>query len=114
MHTADLERLQEQLGHVLTAADPVAAWRRLLPGHALDMAGLRVAALLVAKLRFQRLMNGSRHASEWFARDAREFTEAFRRYHSSQPPRSLDPWTESAQFERWLASRVEGDEDAPA
>ena len=114
MRIADIDDLQARLGRVLTADDPVAAWRELLPEHALDEAGLRVAALLVAKLRFQRLVQGSPLVNDWFARDARGFTEAFRCYHQTQPARSLDPWAEAEQFERWLDSQGHGDEDAPA
>ncbi len=98
---ADLAALQQRLGAVLCAPDPVAAWRERLPELALDEAGLRVAALLVAKLRFERLMSASRDAREWFARDAQAFTEAFRRYHHEVPPPALDPWGETDVFARW-------------
>jgi hypothetical protein len=119
-----LARLQATLADVLAAADPVAALHAsraaasgasaagdvLARAHAtalgaIDEDGLRVAALLVVKLRFQRLTNGSQHAHEWFARDPEGFTAAFRAYHRDVPPASLDPWGEAEAFERWLATR---------
>jgi hypothetical protein len=58
---------------------------------------------LVTKLRFERLMQGSRRAGEWFGRDAAGFTEAFRRYHAAVPPTATDPRAEAALFDAWLA-----------
>ncbi|MBL8732321.1 MAG: hypothetical protein JNN13_08130 [Planctomycetes bacterium] len=95
-------RLQALLADALLAPDPVA----LLRGHpepelaAIDAAGLRLAALLVVKLRFQRLLNASREAAAWFERDAEGFTRAFRDYHQTVPPVALDPWGEAAAFAR--------------
>ena len=108
-----LMRLETLLADALTAADPAAALRDTgeLPPELreaverIDVDGLRVAALLVAKLRFQRLLNGSARAGEWFARDARGFTDAFRRYHDDVPPTSGDPWSEAAAFESWAETR---------
>jgi hypothetical protein len=40
---------------------------------AIDADGLRMAALLATKLRFERLVQGSRAAAEWFRRDGRGF-----------------------------------------
>ena len=54
--SGELEQLQRELGRALGAADPVAHWRRHLGDHAVDERGLRMAALLVAKLRFERLV----------------------------------------------------------
>lgn len=102
MQRAELAELQARLGRALVAPDPVAAFRALLPDQPCDADGLRVAALLVAKLRFQRLTNGSRRALEWFERDPRAFTAAFQRYHHAVVPDALDPWREAELFERWL------------
>lgn len=108
----DVVRQQAVLADLLTAADPVAAWRARLAApdadptlRAIDEDGLRIAALLVVKLRFQRLTNASRLASEWFERDARGFTDAFRRYHQDVPPTALDPWREAETFAAWCAAR---------
>jgi hypothetical protein len=108
----DAERyleLERALARLLTAADPVAALRaaRATPAadpalHAVEEDGLRIAALLVVKLRFERLINGSRLANEWFERDGRAFTEAFRAYHLAVPLLAADPWQEAEAFERWL------------
>ncbi len=111
--TDALLRLETLLADALTAADPAAALRDAveLPPELrqaverIDVDGLRVAALLVAKLRFQRLLNGSERAGEWFARDARGFTDAFRRYHDAVPPTAGDPWGEASAFERWVETR---------
>lgn len=110
---ADIEsiaRLQVVLAEALLADDPVAFVRALAlrpeadPALlAIDADGLRIAALLVAKLRFQRLMNASRTAAEWFERDAAGFTVAFKRYHQEVPPAALDPWGERDQFTDWCA-----------
>lgn len=103
-------RLQVVLAEALCAPDPVAFVQALAARpeadpalRAIDAGGLRIAALLVAKLRFQNLMNASRTAAEWFARDGAGFTAAFKRYHHEVPPRSLDPWGERDQFADWCA-----------
>ena len=61
-------------------------------------AGVRMASLLVAKLRFERVMRGSAVASAWFERDGRSFTEAFRRYHAETPLTAIFPAAEAAAF----------------
>lgn len=109
MHDAEsIARLQAVLADALLAPDPAAFVRDAAarPGadpalRAIDADGLRIAALLVAKLRFQNLMNASRLASEWFERDGAGFTAAFKRYHHEVPPASLDPWGERDQFAAW-------------
>lgn len=114
--SAELEQIERVLADVLTSADP---WSEL--GHvrsdtalptavraqlaAIDEDGLRIAGLLVAKLRFERLMNGSRTAAEWFERDPAAFTEAFRRYHTSVAPREMMPGLEASRFEAWVSER---------
>lgn len=113
MHDAEsIARLQVVLAEALLAADPVVFVQTLArqpdadPAlRAIDADGLRMAALLVAKLRFQRLMNASRTAREWFQRDAAAFTVAFRRYHVEVPPTSLDPWGERDRFTDWCSRR---------
>lgn len=105
-----LARLQAVLAGLLRSRDPAAALAAALARpdadqrlQAIDANGLRIAALLVAKLRFQRLLSASREAAAWFERDGRGFTEAFRAYHTSRPSGSLDPWGEAAAFARWCA-----------
>jgi hypothetical protein len=105
----DLERYERLMASVLIAPDPIAALdalesdeRALL--EPIDRDGLRTAALLVARLRFERLMHGSRRAAAWFDSDPREFARAFKRYHASVPPLSTFPPQEARAFEAWLTS----------
>lgn len=106
----DLMRLQAVLGGLLRARDPSAALAAARAAAdadprlaSVDVGGLHIAALLVAKLRFQRLLSASREAADWFERDGRGFTEAFRAYHTSVPAKALDPWGEADAFARWCA-----------
>ena len=115
---SDLERrrrLEAAVARALRAADPVAAFAELAGDAELDAElrariaaadprGVRVTALLVAKLRFERLMQGSREAADWFERDPAAFTDAFRRYHRRVAPRGRSPREEGVGFERWLES----------
>lgn len=66
--------------------------------------GFRIAALLVARLRFERLLHGSRAAGDAFRADARAFTERFRAYHREVEPRATTPAEEAADFERWSSA----------
>ncbi len=68
---------------------------------AIDEDGFRVAALLVAKLRFERLMQGSPLVARGFAIDARAFADMFREYHEQVPMTSPMPWEEGKAFEDW-------------
>ena len=103
-----LEALQRTLADVLLAADPVQALRAARARadadpslQHIDPDGLRLAALLIVKLRFQRLLNASSMAAQWFEQDPAGFSAAFRRYHTTVPPAHLDPWREAAAFAAW-------------
>jgi hypothetical protein len=105
----DLERYERAMAGVMLAGDPVAALEALPPDdrallEPIDRDGLRIAALLVARLRFERLMNGSRAAADWFEEDPRAFTAAFKRYHTAVAPLSTIPKLEARAFEAWLTS----------
>jgi len=100
------------MADALCAADPVAATRALAESPELDEAtraalraadpdGLRLTALLVAKLRFERVIRGSSAASAWFDADPAAFSAAFRRYHGEVPPTALFPAAEAASFLAW-------------
>ncbi len=105
-----LRRLQGALADALVAGEPECLARaaaelpedlRRALAH-VDRVGLRLAALLVARLRFERLIQGSRRAAAWFDRDARAFTAEFRRYHREVAPTAGEPWGEATAFEHWL------------
>lgn len=64
-----------------------------------------MTALLVAKLRFERLIQGSVDAGAAYESDPRGFTAAFRRYHEEVPPAALFPPQEAALFVDWLKRR---------
>jgi len=83
----------------MRAQDPVAAVRALHPGA--DADGVRISALLVARLRFERLLRGSPDAEAWFDRDPADFARAFRRYHAAVAPRAFFPVGEAALFAAW-------------
>ncbi len=103
-------RLQGLLARALTAPDPALPLgaagdlpedlRRAV--EAIDRDGLRIAAVLVAQLRFARLIQGSAKAGEWFADDPAGFSHTFRAYHHAVPP-AEDPWGEAQSFHRWIA-----------
>ena len=106
------------LGGALLADDPVSALESAVHDAALPddvreafraalrhPEGLRMTALLVAKLRFERLLRGSPEAEVWFDRDPEAFTVAFRSYHVEVPPRAFFPREEGAAFARWMGTR---------
>ncbi|MDB4969254.1 MAG: hypothetical protein JWN44_4943 [Myxococcales bacterium] len=95
---------EKELAAAMRAADPVAAVRALHPGA--DADGVRMSALLVARLRFERLVRGSPAAEAWFDRDPADFARAFRRYHAEVAPRAFFPAGEAELFETWRASHV--------
>jgi len=100
----------------LTAADPVAALRRLARDRRLDADtrarlaaadpdGIRLSALLITRLRFERLLRGSPEAERWFDEDPLAFTEAFRAYHHAVAPTFFFPRDEAAAFAHWTKTR---------
>jgi hypothetical protein len=95
---ADYER---RMAAAMRAEDPVAAVRALHPGA--DADGVRMTALLVARLRFERLLRGSPDAEAWFDADPAGFARAFRRYHAEVPPWAFFPAEEAALFLAWQA-----------
>jgi hypothetical protein len=111
-------RYEEVVARAMTAPDPVAALRAaaedpaLPPGlrrglQAADDDGIRMAALLVARLRFERLLRGCPEAEAWFDRDPADFAEAFRAYHAAVAPTAFFPPGEARLFKRWSAERAQ-------
>lgn len=87
---------EEALGPMVRAADPGAARARLLETGelppdvaeavaALDPTGLRVLGLLVARLRFDRLMLRSPAQRARYAADPEGWSGAFRSWHAENP-----------------------------
>ncbi|WP_437762207.1 hypothetical protein WME77_29470 [Sorangium sp. So ce764] len=109
-------RYEALVARAMTAEDPVAALRAAAEDPALppalrrallgaDEDGVRMSALLVARLRFERLLRGSPEAEAWFDRDPAEFSAAFRRYHAEVPPTAFFPPGEARLFRRWIEAR---------
>jgi len=69
--------------------------------------GFDLAGLLVARLRFERLMQGSDAASRWFDADPAGFAAAFRRYHAATPASAFFPADEAALFAGFLGAQGE-------
>jgi hypothetical protein len=110
-------RYEEVVARAMTAPDPVGALRAaaedpaLPPGlrrglRAADEDGIRMAALLVARLRFERLLRGCPEAEAWFDRDPADFAAAFRAYHAAVAPTAFFPPGEARLFRRWRAERA--------
>ncbi len=104
------------LAAAMTAADPVRALRRAARAGgvdadlrarllAADADGVRMSALLVARLRFERLLRGSASAEAFYESDPAAFTATFRRYHQAVPPNAFFPREEAALWEEFLARR---------
>ena len=91
---AELQRAGENL------ALPAALRRALASA---DPDGVRLAALLVCKLRFERLLRASPEAERLFAADPAAFAQTFRRYHESTPLHDFFPPSEAQRFRAFLA-----------
>jgi hypothetical protein len=92
------------LARALRSRDPGRYARRL----GADPDGLRLTALLVTRLRFERLLRGSPEADAWFERDPQGFAATFRRYHEEVPPRAFFPAAEARLFAAWRRSSTPG------
>lgn len=105
-------RYEQILARTLRTADPVRALHRQIAKldpqaplaialQTVDPDGLRITALLVARLRFERLIQGSQMAARWFEQDAVTFAKAFRSYHARTPMRAFFPREEAEDFARF-------------
>jgi hypothetical protein len=108
----ELEAYEELFSRAFTSRDPLAALRAARDDGAtpaalrealssLDEHGVRLSSLIVTRLRFERLLNGSREAGEWFERDPADFTAAFKRYQDQVPPETAFAQDEARAFEAW-------------
>ena len=80
----------------LLAPDPVSAVQRHFSD--VDVDGVRSAGLLIAKLRFERLMNGDRDVVDAFTADPAAFVARFKRYHHEVLPTAFHPVDEAQLF----------------
>ncbi len=103
------------LARALTSPDPIAALkaasrnrrlsielRKRLSIAAAQEDGVRRSALLIARVRFERLIRGSHQAEDWYLSDPERFTKAFKQYHHSVPPTTFFPQTEARAWDEWL------------
>lgn len=67
----------------------------------IDADGLRVTALIVTKLRFERIVNGDERLGQRFDADPEAFARAFQRYSEEVAPSFIFPGEEAEAFERW-------------
>ena len=106
---AQLEH-ERALAVVLRAPDPVAALARA-PVElqrtlaTIDPDGLRLAALFITRLRFERVQHGDLAAGHHFDDDPAGFAAEFRRYLAEVPPTAAFPQHEGALYRRWRAAR---------
>jgi hypothetical protein len=105
-------RYEQVLAEAMLSPDPVARLRSAADDAALSPAtrralsradedGIRLAALLVARLRFERLVQGSQEASDFFERDPEAFAAAFRAYHHTVRPTECFPRGEARLWSEW-------------
>lgn len=112
VHPAWSGAIERAYGSALCERDPVAAIGRLAGAPACpdgvraalrtaDPDGIRLTGLLITKLRFQRVLNGSGDATRWFLRDGAGFTAAFLAYHRAELPTDHAPAAEARNFRAW-------------
>lgn len=106
------EKVESTLASILRAPDPVAALRAaranqpaLAPLDHIDEDGLRMAALLVLKLRFERLLRGDPEVEAEHERDPEGLARDVRAYHQQTPLRAIFPAAEARLFREWRASK---------
>lgn len=108
----ELEGYEELFSRAFSSRDPLAVLRAARDDgatpaalrealSALDEQGVRLSSLIVTRLRFERLLNGSRVAGEWFERAPAEFTAAFKRYQDEVAPQASFAQDEARAFEAW-------------
>lgn len=100
------------LADAWSARDPAAAFRVIAASPATpptlaacigrllaDPTGLAITHRLIARLRFDRLLQGSVRAEAWFEGDPAGFARAFAAYADRVPPTAFLPGDEAALFE---------------
>ena len=114
-----MRRFERGLVAILLAPDPArallaaaqdrslpASLRRAFAGACPD--GVRMTALLVARLRFERLLRACPEAEAAFAAQPAAFAADFRRYHAEVAPTAFFPAGEAALYRAWVTGRAGG------
>lgn len=112
---SDEELVERLLAAALVARDPAEALARAARDSrlsadaarrlaAIDVDGFRLSALLVARLRFERLLHGHPAVAAWLDDDPARLTEVFRAYHAEVAPTAFWPPDEARAFDAWLAA----------
>ena len=70
----------------------------------LDSDSIDLSAVLVLRLRFERLLQGSSEAGAWFETDPGSFAREVRRFHRATPLTATFPAEEADLFLRWCAA----------
>ncbi|MFN7813271.1 MAG: hypothetical protein ACK5SI_11495 [Planctomycetia bacterium] len=108
-----LRAVQELLLDCLLADDPVRALKELLPRAAglsdeerawlagIDADGLAITALIVKKLRFERLTLAHGEMQSLFDLDPARFMQLYRDYTAAVPPTGYFPSQEGDLFRDW-------------
>jgi hypothetical protein len=108
-----LRAVQELLLDCLLADDPVRALREALPAAVnlsdeerawlagIDADGLAITALIVKKLRFERLTLSHGEMQDLFDVDPARFMQLYREYTAAVPPTGYFPTQEGDLFRAW-------------
>lgn len=109
-----LTELQQAVLRALLSPTPVETLREAagsLPAAAralvdrIDPDGFALTALLIRKLRFERVCTGDPAWARWFEREPGGCTEIFRAYCRDVAPRSFFPDEEAQVFRAWCQER---------
>ena len=109
-----LARLQQRLALCLADLDPIAALREAqndpdldarerewLAG--VDLDGLRLTALMVQKLRFERILRGDPEVRQRFEADPEATAATIEEYLEESAPRAVFPAEEARAFRAFVA-----------
>lgn len=105
---------QHSLGPAMRQLQPVQALmdgaRSLPEAHraaiaSADKDGIRLSAMLIAKLRLERILNGVPGAEQALDTDPAGFTAEFSAYHREVPSTAVFPWDEARSFKAWSQTR---------
>jgi uncharacterized protein (UPF0276 family) len=77
-----------------------------VPLDGMDKHGVGIAARLVLRLRFERLIHGCSSAAAHFERDPRDFAKKMGRYHREVPLGAATPWGEAGLWQNWSDNQI--------